>query len=472
MVATLAAILALAPNLSHSATAKPAQNAQARRIQFLISKLNIPDRNRGTDVYSGGSGEGFEARQELIVFGEQAVPALINALSDDNGWRKVFATEALAEIGDSRAIEPIYRKMVQSTDYALIPIGIRALRSFNPTGRLRRWITHDLIEDLQVRTRNPGAYVAWCAADSLTQMGEPTAMAKIAELLPSHDSWEMWGGKLGWEIVPFLTRYGSQCIPAVEPYLNSSDEEVQYRAASVLAMVGDRRATPYLARALQSSHAWQTAKAASKLHDDALLPLLLKMLQSKETRDVAFRALAGYKSKVVTSIIVGMIPSLDERDAIQALRCLATTGERDIVPDLLRIAPSLTTYARWELNSTLGSIGDSSVLPYLRSEQSLTAMAEIDPLSVVPLLRRPDTKHDAIYALSRVAYSGLRAELLKELNATNNPYRLFNAFAKVGTAEDIPMLMKHIHNKEYRKDALNTIVAIRKRLRAPKSSLP
>jgi HEAT repeat protein len=194
----------------------------------------------------------------------RAAEALMGVLSDDRYEVRVAAALALGDLGDRSAVEPLIEKLEdvhsevrQSAAIALGRLGDE--RGFAPlaaalaegSADLRFQAAASLVEIDPQRAYDPlvaavgdgDAEVRANVAAALGEIGEKRAAGWIADLL------EDAAPDVRFEAAYALARFGD--ARAVEPLIGFlGDAKRQYETIEALEMIGDRRASTYLATIL------------------------------------------------------------------------------------------------------------------------------------------------------------------------------------------------------------------------------
>lgn len=142
---------------------KNAEKETKEQIDNLIQGLKKYD---GRELSKERKQELKTIKNELVALGKQAVPKLIQVLSNHDGWSAHFATDTLGEIGDERAIEPLVAVLEEKD---LGKSAQEALVKFGPV------CVSDVIEKIEYRLAHPveetGAFTT-LTMRPLTTIGE------------------------------------------------------------------------------------------------------------------------------------------------------------------------------------------------------------------------------------------------------------------------------------------------------------
>ncbi|MCX7703335.1 MAG: HEAT repeat domain-containing protein [Planctomycetota bacterium] len=88
---------------------KPLTEEEKKQLETFITQIGHPEAN----IRRMG-------RLSLMNFGKRVVPRLIQALSDNNFWRRMNACDLLREMGDKRALKPLVSRLKDENLYVRI----------------------------------------------------------------------------------------------------------------------------------------------------------------------------------------------------------------------------------------------------------------------------------------------------------------------------------------------------------------
>jgi hypothetical protein len=183
-----------APTLQSAEDGDPAARAEAKR---LIATITTPcdGRSRGDPI--------SVAKDRLLQIGRPAVPTVLAALPRHKGWPLIYLIDSLREIGDRRAIDPLFGLLTIANEEvqvaaltALVQFG--DARAFDGLVRLAQNATDHAnrgsaieglgklgdargVDALLVVLRDQNAYLRADAAKSLGQIGDPRAQAGLTK---------------------------------------------------------------------------------------------------------------------------------------------------------------------------------------------------------------------------------------------------------------------------------------------------
>lgn len=205
-----------------------------------------------------------EKEVSQIVYTVSQMDSLIEALGDEDLVKRSSAAQALSQIGDPRAVEPLIefmKKEKRLSRYAvryLSMIGepavkplIEALRDENSLirrlassglGRIGEPAVEPLIKTLEDEDEN----VRYGAVDALGRIGDPRAVEPLIKTLGDKEV-----GRAAWSALSKMGR------PAVKPLikaLKDEDPRVREGAARALGELSDPRAIEPLEKALEDKN--------------------------------------------------------------------------------------------------------------------------------------------------------------------------------------------------------------------------
>jgi HEAT repeat protein len=221
--------------------------------------------------------------QALGAIGEPALQTLIHALDDAEPWVSCAAARALGQIGDPQAIAPLaaltkqeHRLVRSFATQALAQIAdVRAVRAALTTDEAPRafWklmalkeIDESTLHRLKSLLNDPDEHIRDQAAAVLSHLGDESSEQALAASFratpwstPERESTE-----LSLESKP-QTRATPHHSKNIDPLLTALCDpvaDVRIAAAEALGKVGDRNVTPALSQALQDGDSRVRAAAA------------------------------------------------------------------------------------------------------------------------------------------------------------------------------------------------------------------
>ena len=179
--------------------------------------------------------------KEFTKIGKQAVEQLIQTLKDEDSQVRDGAAQALGEIGDKRAVEPLINVLKADKNFYVRGGAANALGKLKDTGAVE-----PLINALKA---DKNSYVRGGAANALGKLKDTRAVEPLINALKAdEDSHVRWGAA---NALGELKDTG-----AVEPLINAlkadEDSEVRWVAAQALGEIGDPRAIGPLIQAQEA----------------------------------------------------------------------------------------------------------------------------------------------------------------------------------------------------------------------------
>jgi hypothetical protein len=238
-----------------------------RDIPGLISALRHPE----TDIQ-------WRAAAALGSFGPDAIRELIGGLSTRNRAVKLGIIEALGEIRDPLAVEPLIRNLRDPS----AEVRWEAALALGEIGDGRA--TGPLLPGL----RDPDRYVRYGTALALRKLGWTPAKDEEAAYL--HLGLQDWAG---------LAALGPPAVPALGLALKDREKTVRRKAVEVLGEIGDRAAIPALLRGLRDPDdevRWQAVLAGPRC---GIAPMYLPRGLSQRPRVRKNPVVAGFLNLVL-----------------------------------------------------------------------------------------------------------------------------------------------------------------------------
>jgi HEAT repeat protein len=440
------------------AAAQPAgSSSRPSRIEQLIADL-------GTEPESGphasyhASRRQAAAREELILLGPLAVPALIAALEDENEWRRGLAVEALGRIGDRRAVPALIQVLRKDSTG-----GVRA----QAATMLARIGDPRAVDPLIAALRDPKGSVREASVRALGELRPPTALNPLARILADSPAYrggpvlEFDPGRAAGEV---LLRYGQP----------GRDE--------IFKALADRRPHARL-NALQS---------LAESHDPRFPRALLGRLRDADPEVLHWtvRTVGARRLRAAGKPLIALLrhPSVELVAGPAAEALGATRDPRGLRP-LLRALRSHDPVMRSFAADGLGQLGDRRAAPaLLRALDDREDMVRASAARALGLLRLTGTTaavrrrlrdHDpyvravAAEALGRLRSRSSAPALVAALRDPNASVReaAAGALADVGDARALPALRRLLHSShspeaKAARDAIRRIQS-RNMLRAP-----
>lgn len=188
----------------------------------------------------------WQASSALAELGTEGMDHLLSALKTRNKDIRLGVIEALGEIRDPRAVEPLIRLLKDKDNEirweAALALGeIADLRALGP---------------LESALQDPDRYVRYGSAVALEKMGwVPDEPAKVAFLLTAKQEWDALAG------------IGKDAIPSLDIAAKDNDKSVRVMAVRTLGGIGEEKAIPILYRAIRDPDdtvRWEAVMASQK----------------------------------------------------------------------------------------------------------------------------------------------------------------------------------------------------------------
>ncbi len=312
-----------------------------------------------------------DARKALVMIGEAAVEPLIQALKDEDSQVRGNAILALGEIGDRRAVEPLIQAIKDEDEY-IRQKAAEVLYKLQDERAVK-----NLVEYFISALNNYDKSVRRRAADYLGEMGDPTAIEPLIQVLGDSDFYVRQSASKALGKMPVES--------AVEPLINTlGNEKVSIRvsAQELLKGIGEL-AVPRLLEALKEGSSDNLRRNSAKLLADsvpmgdtkAAVPPLMKALHDGDAMVRAYSARAlGKLGSTANAAVSSLIKALKDKSPImrqEAAWALGKIGGQAVIPHLIQfierepLAESeVTVNPRKAAIQTLCHIGEPAV-PHL-----------------------------------------------------------------------------------------------------------
>jgi HEAT repeat protein len=251
------------------------------------------------------------------------VQGLILALKNKDPKVQYDAAEALGELGDNRAVEPL----------------ATALRNDELSG------------------------VRWKAAEALSKIGAPSVMALIGALQHGDED-------VRWKAAVALGEIGDQ--RAIEPLmvlLCDEDRFVKSHAALALGRIGEPAVTPLL-RALREGDGnlrWGAAIALGKIRDPRAIEPLLRALADKydNVRAESASSLAAIGKPALEPLLL-FLKFSEGPERIEVVTALGELHDTDAIQPLIRMIENADEDERKAITDALDAILIPAIAPLVR----------------------------------------------------------------------------------------------------------
>jgi HEAT repeat protein len=303
--ATIPAIMDAAPtgNQYHAAHAMSQMGSKA--IPHLLAALKHDDPNQRAVA--------ADALGQIEPPAHDAVAALIGSMKDPSNDVRRNVCEALARIGDSRALN-VMLEAVKDRDWLLRSRAAEALGKFKP-------VTDETFNALTALMKDEDKLVRTSACESLRDIGDARALGTMLEATKDQE----WDVRVrAAEALGKFKPVTGDAVTALTALLKDEDECVRFGACESLGSTGDARAL------------------------DAILKVAKE--GDSEMRRHAANALAEFKpvaDKAVDALIA-LLKDKDDRVREDAIICLGKMGPeaRKALPELDRISKTAPADSR------------------------------------------------------------------------------------------------------------------------------
>jgi HEAT repeat protein len=256
-----------------------------KAVEEALEKIGLPAVPALMEALKDENGDvRYAAALALGKIGDpQAVPALIEALKDKEGDARVIAivAKALAKIGDPQAIPALLEALNDEKRRARRVMSAPLEEIGDP-----QEVLPDLLEVLEDRDKN----VRWVAAEALGKVGDRQALlhAGLEALLKYEE--ESMRDALAKALGEPCDR---QAVPALIQALKDEKWEMRQAAAWALGKIGDPQAVPALMKVLKDEEKWvrrAAVEALGKIGDPQAVPALMEVLKDEDWLVVCHRS--------------------------------------------------------------------------------------------------------------------------------------------------------------------------------------
>ena len=477
----------------------------ARADLSTLEKLRSNDANRWYEVSDVG--------YDLALMGDDAVPFLIQTLTDKDRYVRLSAISFLADYASDARVLPALTKVFWSdSDQYLRIAAARQIANIDPD-----YAVPLLIECMAINIE-PG--YRRIAVKALEELGEERALPMFILQLVSELENKRWGAA-----VELARLKDKRAVPVLLDILNDKELEtnIKREAALALAHFKDKRAVPFLLDMLDDKELGnytkeQMLERLAQLGDERAIPVLLNFLahsgwgrdvadalpqfgptivppllemwersKSQEIRNRIVFALGRFYQPELAPIYEQVYLGTEDyglRDAIShALPNMGASG----FESLLKIAKQKPDYRVWQhLSSYNGEAAIAAVAELALDESYPHRLAAIDALGLFSKLWKaeiakyipslladvnPAVKISTIYLIKNLEMAELwKAEVsnhLPGLLANADPsvkFRTIHLVKKLKVIEMTPALQKLTEspNEQIRNAAYNVLAALSK----------
>lgn len=222
---------------------------EVKRINILLNELKQHDWQTNWSV-----------ARELARIGPSAVPRLIDALTDKDGYIRAAAASALGMIRDVRAVAPLIAAMQYHDDQVYeddedAEARINSAKALGKIGDLRA------LDALLRAASSEDSQVAAYAIDALGMLGDIRAIPTLIQALKVSDV------DIPKSACSALVRIGTASVLPLVESLESSRGHWRIYALKALGAIGDRRAMPSVKALLNDDEEHVRVSAAATLKE-------------------------------------------------------------------------------------------------------------------------------------------------------------------------------------------------------------
>ncbi|HZS04641.1 MAG TPA: HEAT repeat domain-containing protein [Blastocatellia bacterium] len=347
----------------------------------------------------------WQARNALASIGTSAVPRLIEALKDEDGYVREVAANALGKIGDKKAIEPLvcamrYRDGQVYQDGEDCEARTTAATALGEIGD--RSVVGPLVQTLGDTLRNDGTLSGYIIK-VLDSLGELQQAAPL--LRESVESSLKDDATLAWHIIDALGKLrDSRVVPLLIKILDHADIDVHKSARSALVQIGQPAVPALIEVLLDKNIKWRAsaANALKKIGDQRAFEPFINVLKDRSADEYvrweAAQALGKSGSGETLELLVNTLADKQEPELVRrgAATGLGLSGDNRAYEPLIEALADAGTGLRWDLTQALGDLGDSRAVELLVSllqdenwqvrEKAAEALGKTGDERIIPVL--------------------------------------------------------------------------------------
>jgi len=401
------------------------------------------------ELQTGNDDERYQAASALGEIGDpKALPALLQALDDEDPNVHIAAARAVGKIGDLNAIPNLLdayeRRTVRFAEPIFDAIG-EILGRTSPDEKNRAVfarVVDTLIQFVQQDDSFDTIVRAKAAAEALGKTRDPKAIPILLERLRKRDSFEM-AKAAARALRHFDDPQVIQALTEVAANKNI-DEKLREAAVQSLGDIGNPEVVDTLIPILEEDSAKpyptlgdtlrkETARALGRIGNPKAIEPLIRALQKERDwskfglREAFIDALGNFRDPQVTDALVGAL-SMDYSTAAAAAETLKKLRDKRAVDPLIKIVEYdgnkgvSEDHRRRFAAQILGVLGDPRAIPALATalrhwdmdvrkaaSKSLLAFVPTHPDAILRL--PPDDRH----RLERLIQDAQRNELVQKL---------------------------------------------------------
>ena len=398
----------------------------------------------------------------------EAIPKLIEALSDDDPYVRGSAACALGNIGVAEAIPDLIKAISDEDQY----VRDTATYVLGDVGKIEE-LTYPIedISDFELYYHDMDTYEPYysdIATYVLEEIGTPEVIPKIMESLSDDDP------SVRRRALSALSNIGTpEVVPKLIEALSDDDPFVRGQAAVKLAKIGTPEVMSKLIEALSDKEANVRAsavRALAKIGTPEVLPKIIEALSDKEAN---VRASASEQLKYIIrpEAVPKLIEALSDDDPYvrgNAVSALSNIGTPEVVPKIIESLSDKEANVRASAVNALGKIGTPEELPKIMESLSdkeanvrasaLRALARIGTPEVVPKLIEALSDDDPFVrgqATCKLGFIGVPEEavpILIEALSDDDTYvreRAIHVIRFIGAPEAVPKLIEALLDDYY-----------------------
>jgi HEAT repeat protein len=317
-----------------------------------------------------------ELKQALVMIGTPAVNQLISALNDEDTVLQGLAIEALGEIKDPRAVEPLIAYLKVADDIipvknALVMIGEPSVEPLiatleNEDNKVAGFSVQALGEIRDIRAVEPlikvlldeNFYYRHWAAIALGEINDPRAIEPLIASMKGYNR------AIQDEAKNALVKIGISSVDPLIVALSHEDPGIRQWAVVTLGEIKDPRAVDPLIKVLQDEDyyvRWQVPSALAEIGDDRVVDPLISSLHDKWSgiRMEVADALGQIKDPRSVDPLISALQDEDPYVRKQVALALGEIRDNNAIDPLITALNDKELEVRFAAAKALGDFKDS-----------------------------------------------------------------------------------------------------------------
>ena len=429
-------------------------------------------------------------RQNIVeaignVVGDAALPALLQALEHEDQFVRQYAAEAIGQIGGDAAL-PALLQALEHEDQFVRQCAAEAIGQIGGEAALLALLK--VLEDensvvnsqtLSLRLLDNNLHVRKTVVKAICQIGGEAALPTLLQALEDEDF------QVRQYAVGAIGKIGGEALPTLLQVLEHEDSSVlRQTVVMAIGQIGGKAALPTLLQALEDEdfHVRQyAAEVIGKIGGEAALPALLQTLKDEDwyMRKTVVKAIGNIGGEAA---LPALLQALEDKDKdvprYYAVEAICKIGGEAALPTLLQVLEHEdSSVLRQTAVKAIGNIGGKAALMALLKalenknsdvrKEAVEAIGKIGGDAALPALLKaledecPSVRQQAVEAIGKIGGDAALTALLKALDDEYSDVRqgAVEAIGNIGGDAALTALLKALDDKDWhvRKKAVEAI---------------